>query len=134
MAEDLQSKAAEIARKILTVGVGAVFLTEESIRNLVSELKIPKELLSNLLESAGKTKNEFFAKLSQDLLTQLRGKVNAEELIRDMLEHYEIDLHVKMNFKPKAGKSRKPTKSDSHSNRSSESEADEDDSDNDALQ
>ena len=49
----------DLMKKMLTVGVGTLFLTEESLRGLVSEIKLPKELLGGVLESANKTRKEF---------------------------------------------------------------------------
>jgi hypothetical protein len=51
--DELQNKATEMMKKVLTVGVGAFFLTEEALRGLVSEFKLPKELLTAVLDSAG---------------------------------------------------------------------------------
>ena len=107
-AEDLQSRAAELVRKILTVGVGAIFLTEESLRGLVSEFKLPKELLGGILESANKTKNDFFGKLSSELMERIGQKVDPRALVEELLRNHEIELHVKMSFKPKAGSSEVP--------------------------
>ena len=59
MAEDIQSKASDFVKKILTVGVGTIFLSEEALKALASEIKLPKELFSGLLETAGKTKKDF---------------------------------------------------------------------------
>lgn len=101
MAEDLQSKAADLVRKVLTVGVGTIFLTEESLRNLISEFKLPKELLGNVLESASKTKNDFFARLSQDILAQFKDKVKVEDLMQDFFAKNEIDFSVKVRVSPR---------------------------------
>jgi hypothetical protein len=99
--EDLQSKAGELVKKILTVGVGAVFLTEESLRALVSEFKLPKEFLTGLLESAGKTKSDFLQKLSADVMSSISEKVDFKELLQEALEKNEVDVHIKLNFRPK---------------------------------
>ena len=101
MADDLKDKAAEMVRKILTVGVGAVFLTEESLRGIVSELKLPKELLGGILESAGKTKNEFFQRLSTDVIDRIRDKVDPTALIEEFLSRNDIEFKIRMSFKPK---------------------------------
>ena len=68
MAEDFQSKATDLMKKILTAGVGAVFLTEESLRSLMAEFKLPKEVLVGVLEVANKTRKEFVQNISQDML------------------------------------------------------------------
>lgn len=101
MADDLKDKAADLVRKVLTVGVGAAFLTEESLRGLVSEFKLPKELLGGILESANKTKNEFFQSLSKDVLNRVTENVDPRELLREIMAENEIEFRVKVRFKPK---------------------------------
>ncbi|MEK6706072.1 MAG: hypothetical protein AABZ06_09810 [Bdellovibrionota bacterium] len=107
MAEDIQSKAAEMMKKVLTVGVGAAFLTEESLRNLVSEFKLPKEILSTILESANKTRKEFLQGLSRDVISRLFDKIDPVALLEDFLSKHDVNLQVKLNFSKKtpAGKS-----------------------------
>lgn len=101
MAEDLQGKAADLVKKVLTVGVGAIFLTEESVRGLVSEFKLPKELLKAVLESAAKTKNDFIENISQEVIDQILQKVEPEKLVQEILEKNEFELHIKVSAKPK---------------------------------
>ena len=76
MADDIKSKSADLMKKVLTVGVGAVFLTEESLRAMVSEWKLPKEVIGAILESSRKTKNEFMQSLSQDVFAKVVEKVD----------------------------------------------------------
>ncbi len=104
--DDLQAKAAEVVRKALTVGVGALFLTEESLRGLVSEFKLPKELLIGVLESANRTKNEFLQRLSQDILSRVVDRIDPLALTQEFLRSNEIDLHIRLNFKPKPEKTK----------------------------
>lgn len=95
------SKAADLVKKVLTAGVGAAFLTEESLRSLVSELKLPKELIANLLSTANATKSEFFARLSQELSDRVGSKIDPSKLLQELLEKNEIELNVKVRFKPR---------------------------------
>lgn len=99
--EDLKNQATEAVKKILTVGVGAIFLTEESVRNLVSEFKLPKEILTNILDSAKKTRAEFFNKFSQDVLSRFGDQLDLRTLIEEILRDNEINLEVKIKFKNK---------------------------------
>lgn len=101
MADDLQSRAADLVRKVLTVGVGAAFLTEESLRSLISEFKLPKELISGLLETAGKTKNEFLRTLSSDVIDKIGARIDPKALIEEILAKHEIELSVRVKFHPK---------------------------------
>jgi glycerol-3-phosphate cytidylyltransferase-like family protein len=99
--DDLKSKSADLMKKVLTVGVGAVFLTEESLRAMVSEWKLPKEVISAILESSRKTKNEFLQSLSQDVFAKVIDKADPAKLLQEFLTHNEIEFHIKLGIKPK---------------------------------
>jgi hypothetical protein len=99
--DEFQSKAADMMKKVLTVGVGALFLTEESLRGLVSDIKLPKELINAILDSAGKTKSEFLRGFSSEILSKVMEKVQPSALIQEILDKNEIEFRVKVSFKPK---------------------------------
>ena len=101
MSDDIQSKAAELMKKVLTVGVGAIFLTEESLRGLVSEFKLPKELLTAILESANKTKSEFLRTMSDEVIARVMEKVDLSELLKEIVTQNEIQLEMTIRLKPK---------------------------------
>ena len=102
MSDDLKSKSADLMKKVLTVGVGAVFLTEESLRAMVSEWKLPKEVIGAILESSRKTKNEFMQSMSQDVFSKIVDKVDPLALLTEFLTRNEVELHVKVGIKPRA--------------------------------
>lgn len=108
MAEDRQSKAAELMKKVLTVGIGTFFLTEESLRGLVSEFKLPKEFLSAALESANKSKGEFLRSMTKEIMDRVMQHVDPVSLLHEVLSKNEIDLQIKVNFKPKKDSQSKP--------------------------
>lgn len=100
--DDLKTQATEMVRKVLSLGIGAVFLTEESLRALVRDFKLPKELIAGILESAQKTKSEFFAKLSDDLVSKMKDQVNVQNLISEILEKHDIQITVNFTKKTKS--------------------------------
>lgn len=101
MAEDIKSKSAEMMKKVLTVGVGTIFLTEEALRGMVSEWKLPKEVINAILESSRKTKNELFATLSQDVFSKIVDKVDPVALLQEFITRNEIELNIKVGIKPR---------------------------------
>ncbi len=100
--DNIQSKATDFVKKILTVGMGTLFLTEESLKNMVSEFKLPKELLGGILESANKTRKEFLGSLSQDLMNRVSEKMDVRALVDEILEKNEIEINMKISFKSKS--------------------------------
>lgn len=101
MADDFQSKAAEVMKRVLTVGVGAFFLTEESLRGLISDFKLPKEVLTALFESAQKTRDEFLKTLSKELMAQVIEKVDLKALAEELLEKNKLEIQCEINFRKK---------------------------------
>lgn len=96
-----KSMAGDLIKKVLTAGVGAIFLTEEGLRNLVSEIKLPKELLGGVLDSAQKTKREFLQGLSNEVLSKVMERTDPKALIEEFVRNNEIELTVKVKFNPK---------------------------------
>lgn len=70
--EDGKSLLSDALKKVFTVGVSAAFLTEESIRNYLGEMKLPKEVLQVLLQSASKSKDEITQRMSKELVAMIQ--------------------------------------------------------------
>lgn len=110
MAEDKKSEGSEgsvkdFMKKILLTGVGTVFLTEETIRNYLSEVKLPKELWAGLIENAGKTKQEFLATFAKEAAQVLKTIDIASEA-KKFLEKHTMKVSVEISFSPNKGKSK----------------------------
>ena len=103
--EDLESgaggRASSFMKKALTVGVGALFLTEEGVRSLMGDVKLPKELLGGILESANKTKTEFLQNLSRDVRERVIEKIDPLALVQEFLNRNEVEFTVRVNVKSK---------------------------------
>ena len=91
-------------KRAMTLGLGTLFLTEESLRGMVSEFKLPKELLSTILESANRTKRAVLQYLSQDVLKRVMDKFDPAAFVQELLARNEIELTMKISVKPKPDK------------------------------
>ena len=98
----LAGKAGDLLKKAITVGLGAAFLTEESIRAVVGEMKLPKELVANLLYQANSTRSEFLGKFSQEVLERIQSRIDPVELITEVLRKNDFELTIKIKVKPKS--------------------------------
>lgn len=72
----------DAVRRMLVAGVGTLFMTEEGIRSLVKELKLPKEALGFVLAQADKTKTE----VTRVVGSELRKFLESTRLREDLLE------------------------------------------------
>lgn len=94
----LDQMVPDALKKALAAGVGAVFMTEEGIRNMVSEMKLPKEALSYLLSTTDRTRRELFDTVSKEVKKYLRSK-EPEKLLSQLLQHFTIEVKAEIKFK-----------------------------------
>ena len=96
-------KIADAVKKILTAGVSAAFLTEESVRSYLSEVKMPKELINLLLQSAAKTKDEIALRVTNEMLGIIRKIDFVKEVSRFAEDHkFKISAEVEIIRKDKS--------------------------------
>lgn len=95
----------EALKKVITVGIGAAFMTEESIRNYLGEMKMPKEVVNTLLQSANKSKEELMTKVGNEVVKILSKIDFVKEASRFVEEHkFKIKAEVEVVKKdPPAG-------------------------------
>jgi hypothetical protein len=84
-------------KKVLTAGVSAAFMTEESIRNYLGELKLPKEVLNGLLSSAAKSKDEMMKRVEKELVGMIKNIDFVKEFSRFAEEHkFKINAEIEV--------------------------------------
>jgi hypothetical protein len=72
----------EVLRKAAVAGLGALFMTEEGVRNLAGQLKLPKEALGYLLAQAEKTKDEVGRVITEEVRKFLQSEKLREEFAK----------------------------------------------------
>lgn len=100
--ESISAKATDWAKKLLTVGVGTVFLTEEALRTLVSEFKIPKEMVAGLLDSAKTARKEFIQNFSAEIMNKITEKTDPVALFTEFLSRNEVTFEIKIKVNDKS--------------------------------
>ena len=81
---EARSFVPEFVRKVAVAGLGAVFMTEEGIRSLAGQLKLPKEVLGFILSQAEKTKGEVGRVVSEEIRRFLQSEKLREEFLKLM--------------------------------------------------
>ena len=110
MADDLKSQLAEAMKKVVLTGVGTIFLTEETVRSYLGELKLPKEMWGGFLENAQKTKSEFLAAFAKEA-AQTLSKIDVAAEAQKFLNGHKVRISIELDFekKAKAGSGHKET-------------------------
>ena len=89
------------AKKLMTVGVGTFFLTEEALRSLVSEFKLPKEIVSSVLDGAKHVRKEFIQNFTAELMAKMTDKVDPSAILAEFLKKNEVTFEIKIKVKDK---------------------------------
>lgn len=80
-------KWGEILKKVMGVGLGAAFMTEESIRSILSEVKLPKEVLQMILQGASKSKDDLMNRVGNETIRLIQKIDFVKEASRFVEEH-----------------------------------------------
>ena len=95
--DDAAPKWTDMLRKVMSVGLGAAFMTEESIRRAATELKLPKEVLTTILQGATRSKEEFLNRVGNETI-KLISKIDfVKEASRFVEEHkFKIQAEIEV--------------------------------------
>lgn len=90
-------KWGEMLRKVMSVGLGAAFMTEESVRSALGGLNLPKEVLASILQGANRSKEEFLNKVGNETI-KLMSKIDfVKEASRFVEEHkFRINAEIEV--------------------------------------
>ncbi len=85
-------------KKALFATIGAVFMTEESVRAYVAESKLPREIRNYVIQNTAQAKEQFFAYLSKEL-SQLVLKSDLPRVLQAFLKDHTIEVEAKIRFR-----------------------------------
>ena len=97
----LMDMGADVVNKALVTGVGAVFMTEEGIRNAVSDMRLPKDVAKSVVAQAEVTKKEMFRIVGREVRTFLEHS-NISQAIAGALAETTVEITTTIRFKPNA--------------------------------
>lgn len=90
-------KWGEMLKRVVSVGLGAAFMTEESVRSALGGINIPKEALQSILSGANRSKEEFLNKVGNETI-KLISKIDfVKEASRFVEEHkFRINAEIEV--------------------------------------
>ena len=99
-------KWGEMIKRVMSVGLGAAFMTEESIRNTLGDIKLPKEVLTTILQGAARSKEDFLNKIGNEtikLISKIDFVKEASRFVEEHKFHISADIEVIKKDSTKAG-------------------------------
>jgi hypothetical protein len=100
---------ADVVRKAVLTGVGALFLTEEGARKVAREWKLPKDLATYLVSQASGAKDEVLRVLGQELRRLLDSETFRQEILKSV-ENMTVEIHAEMRLKASDGEPTPPVR------------------------
>lgn len=98
-AKKLSGLVPDIVRRAVLTGVGALFMTEEGLRNLVGEMKLPKDALAFLLAQADKTRTEVARVVTQEVRRFLESDRLRKEIWK-LVDGVTLEVNATVQLKP----------------------------------
>jgi hypothetical protein len=90
----------EMMRELALSGMATFFMTEDSVRKHLKELKLPKELGALILDSVSKKKDDVYGMLAKEFGKML-SKIDVTQEVSKFLEQHRIHVEARFSFEPK---------------------------------
>ncbi len=103
---DEKKRWSEVMRELALGGLATYFVTEDAIRGYLKEMKLPKEVVSVLLDGISKKKDDFYGLLVKEF-GRVLSKVDISQEVSKFLEHHRIHVEAKVSFEAKKGEAKK---------------------------
>jgi len=86
-------------RRLVETGVEKIIEGPESVRNFVSDIKLPKEIAGYIFSQIDETKNGLYRVVAKEIRGFLQQNDLGEELAR-ALSHLSVEINTQIRFVP----------------------------------
>lgn len=107
---DPKSLLGEAFKKVFSAGVSAAFMTEESIRAYLQDLKLPKEILNIILQNANKSKDEITSRVSGEII-KIVSKIDWVKEFARFAENHKFKVSAEIEIIRRQDSSEPPASS-----------------------
>ncbi|MCB0378398.1 MAG: hypothetical protein KDD33_07895 [Bdellovibrionales bacterium] len=90
----------ETLKRLLATGVSSAFMSEEQIRQYLSPLNLPKEVLLQVVKGAQKSKDDVLNKAGAEF-SKLVQKIDIVKEFKNILREHKISISAEVEFIPK---------------------------------
>lgn len=105
--KDAKGLFGETLKKVFATGISAAFMTEESIRSYLGELKLPKEVLQLILQSAQKSKDDITQKVSKEVVGIFQ-KIDWVKELSKFAENHKFKISAEIEIQKKDDPKKSP--------------------------
>jgi hypothetical protein len=88
---------AEAMKEVAATGLAALFMTEDTVRSLLREKKLPKELIGQLLDGVAKKKDDLFKGITAEF-GKVLSRIDLVKEVEKLLETHDVRVEAKIAF------------------------------------
>lgn len=100
----------DLLKRGVLAGIGALFMTEDGVRSILGELKLPKEAAQFVINQVAKTKEDLFRMIASEIRGFL-DSTNISEELRRALTGMSLEISTTVRFVPEQGQIKPEMKS-----------------------
>jgi hypothetical protein len=98
--EEKKAGLSEILKKVIAGGLSSPFLSEEQLKMYLAGLNLPKEVISQILRGAQKSKDDLVQRVGGEF-SKLIQKIDIVKEIKTALREHKISIQADIEFVPK---------------------------------
>lgn len=88
-------------KKLLSAGLSMVMMSEDTVREYLKDVKMPKDALGTVLKGASKTKEEIVGRIGNEF-TKLIEKIDLVDELTKFLRENKIKVSAEIEFSKKS--------------------------------
>lgn len=105
---EARSRLPESIRKAVVGGLSAVLMTEEGIRNAVSDMRLPKEAINFLAQQTERTRRELYRMVTDEVKGFL-DNIDISGVMRKAMAGMRVEVKAEIKFVDEGGTTLKTT-------------------------
>ena len=90
----------DLARRALTTGIGSVFLSEESLRSQLAEMKLPKEAMAYVVSQADRTKKDIVNAIARET-REFLSRLEVDKVLSRAMVGTTVEIQTRIRILPK---------------------------------
>ncbi len=98
--DDKKSGLSDLIKKVVAGGLSSPFIPEEQLKTYLNTLNLPKEVISQILRGAQKSKQDLVQKVGGEF-SKLIQKIDIVKEIKTALREHKISIRADIEFVPK---------------------------------
>ncbi len=97
LAKAIDALVPDLMKKSFLIGMGCLLLTEEALRKMLSDYKLPKEVISGIVAQSYKTRDEMI-RVFREELRSYADRIRVDRELKKLMKYLKINIQMEVNF------------------------------------